>query len=75
MSTTAIASGSGAFAPGGEHNRHSLKFVLPLCCQRKHQVPLGDRLAERSVLGPLDVDVNPLVVVGGVREAVDAVPA
>jgi hypothetical protein len=36
---------------------------------------LGDRLAERSVLGPLDVDVNPLVVVGGVREAVDAVPA
>src|SRR5664279_86513 len=39
-------------------------------CQRKHQVPLGDRLAERSVLGPLDVDVNPLVVVGGVREAV-----
>ena len=32
---------------------------------------MGDRPAERPGLGPLDVDVDPLVVAGGVGELVD----
>ena len=32
---------------------------------------MGDRPAERSGLGPLDVDVDPLVVAGGLGELVD----
>ena len=32
---------------------------------------MGDGAAERSGLGPLDVDVDPLVVAGGVGEQVD----
>ena len=34
---------------------------------------MGDRAAERPGLGPLDVDVDPLVVAGGVGELVDLV--
>ena len=34
---------------------------------------MGDRAAERSGVGLLDVDVDPLVVAGGVREQVDLI--
>ena len=34
---------------------------------------MRDRAAERPVLRPLDVDVDPLVVTGGVGERVDPV--
>ena len=39
--------------------------------QRQGQVAVGDRASERSGLGPLHVDVDPLVVAGGVGEQVD----
>ena len=39
--------------------------------QRQGEVAVGDRAAERAGLGPLGVDVDPLVVAGGVGELVD----
>ena len=39
--------------------------------QREGEVAVGDRPAERPVLGPLGIDVDPLVVAGGVGERVD----
>ena len=41
--------------------------------QRQGQVAVRDRAAERPLGGPLPVHVDPLVVVGRVRELVDAV--
>src|SRR5205807_1695601 len=38
---------------------------------RQSEKPVGDRAAERSLLGPLYVDVDELVVVGGVGKSVD----
>src|SRR6185312_3569738 len=38
--------------------------------QRQGEVPVGDGAAERPLLGPLDVDVDPLVVAGRLRERV-----
>src|SRR2546429_3977156 len=39
--------------------------------QRQREVTVGDGAAERTFLGPLDVDVDPLVVAGGLGERVD----
>ena len=39
--------------------------------ERQREVAVGDRAAEGPGLGPLDVDVDPLVVAGGVGELVD----
>lgn len=41
--------------------------------QRQGQVAVGDGAPERPLLGPLHVDVDPLVVTGGVGERVDPV--
>src|SRR6516165_6209758 len=40
-------------------------------CQRQREIPVRDGDAEGAGLGPLGVDVDPLVVVGGVGEEVD----
>src|SRR6478735_2078424 len=40
--------------------------------QGEREVAVGDGAPERAVLGAVDVDVDPLVVTGGLREDVDA---
>ena len=41
--------------------------------ERQRQVAVGDRAAERAGLGAFDVDVDPLVIAGGLGELVDLV--
>jgi hypothetical protein len=57
------------------HAVHAHRVLEERGDERQGEVAVGDGAPEGPVLGGLDVGVDPLVVVGGVGEGVDAVLA